>query len=146
MCYKFASKDYASSFGLARNIRREILTSEGEDWKTVSGDASKEIEALTYHLYLDDPMLMGGRRQRFATGIMGTKKEVSGRCGTMLETNGSSSFDDTTVDQGLSAKDYFKQLPFQKTDFPSVNSLVLQFPNTHGFVSALTLSYKVRFF
>jgi hypothetical protein len=37
-----------------------------------------------------------------------------------------------------------KMLPYQMTDLPSVSSLVLQFPNSHGFASALVTNYKVR--
>jgi len=141
-CYKHTNRDYAASFGLARTIRKEILESEGKNWKEEESEDVKEFEAITYQLYLDDPMLMGGRRQRWATGILTGDKGMA-RCKAMLATNKDRPPFLPNDRYDLSAKEYFEKLTYNHVDFPAVDSLVLQFPHTHGFVSALTLSYKV---
>jgi hypothetical protein len=141
-CYKHTNRDYAASFGLARAIRKEILEKEGKGWKEDESPDAKEINSKMYHLYLDDPVRMGGRRQRWATGIL-SGNEGKARCDAMLATNKNRKKLEDVDRYDLSAKEYFERIAYDYIDLPSVDALVLQFPNTHGFVSALTLSYKV---
>ena len=65
LCYKFANRDYAASGGMGRRIQ-EDLVGPGDKQSA----EKRKVEEITYHVYLDNPMRMGGRRQRWMTGIM----------------------------------------------------------------------------
>ena len=137
--YKYATRDYAAASSLGKRIRDDLGFKSEYD-----GDE------LIYHVYLDDPQKMGGRRQRWMTGILvegGETDELGQKqINTLRSKNPEIEKNPVTQDdiEELSAMDLWKRLPYEQTNLPSVDSLVLQFPFTNGFVSALILSYKVR--
>jgi len=143
-CYKFAHRDYAASMGLGRRVTADLAGT-----KMPTSQDRKYVDEILYHIFLDNPFDMGGRHLRWATGILvpnsdkdkvkklmalnnpSGKKETSKRYPT----------DDEYID--LSASEVLEMSPYELTDLPSVDSLVAQFPNNNGFVSALVMSYKV---
>lgn len=144
-CYKLAHRDYAASMGLGRRVISDLV---GEKAPTAQ---KKSIEQSIYHVYLDDPHKMGGRRQRWASGIMVADSEKD-LIDKLMSLNNPGDGDKKglkkrypTAQELLdwSAQEILAILPYELGDLPSVDSLVLQFPHTHGFVSALVLSYKV---
>lgn len=162
-CYKLSQRDYAASFGLGRRLTKDMLgegttrstgtTDDDEKAKKSSSTSAQrnEVEEITYHLFLDNPHEMGGRRLRWATGILVSDKEKD-KVKHLLSLNQPSGkgkgktkrypTDEEMID--LSASEVMDLLPYEVADLPSVDSLVAQFPHTHGFVSALVMSYKVR--
>ena len=62
-CYKLTNRNYAASMGMGRHIE-EDLVGDGELAE------KRKVEEIMYQLYLDNPMRMGGRRQRWMSGIM----------------------------------------------------------------------------
>jgi hypothetical protein len=144
--YKSAARDYAASPSLARHIRKEDLQFTGPE---SVGDE------LMYYLFLDDPSRMGGRRQRFMTGmLMGTvigeeqEEKEQEYMETLLSKNPALLAKPLQKEDyvELSAMELWARLPYETADLPSVDALVLHFPFTNGFVSALILGYKVRVF
>ena len=133
-CYKFTNRDYAASMGLGRQLQA--------DFGVKLTDEVEEIDQITYHVYLDDPSKMGGRRQRWMTGIM-----VGDEGKPKIEQLQALNKDITPIPEkdfeDASAKEVFMSLKYELDDLPSVDALVLQFPFTNGFVSALMLSYRV---
>lgn len=123
--------DYATSMGLAESI--------GEDLTVFEKD-----EDLLYSVYLDDPMKMGGTRQRFATGIL-IDRSGRDKKKQLMDVNKEIRATVNVDDEDASIQEVWKQLEYKSTSLPSLDAAVLQFPFTNGFVSALTLSYKVRF-
>jgi hypothetical protein len=144
-CYKFAQRDYSASIGLGRRLTKDAA---GTDKPT--GEQRKQVEELTYHMFLDNPYEMGGRQLRWATGVLTSKKDKDtvDKLMSLNKPKGKKAdfkrypTDEELID--LSATEVMKMLPYEVADFPSVDSLVVQFPHTHGFVSALVMSYKVR--
>ena len=57
-------RDYAASMGLGRMVTADLI---GEKAK---GKEKRVVEEKLYHLFLDDPSSVGGRRQRWAGGIL----------------------------------------------------------------------------
>jgi len=129
--YKYDVRDYATSMGLAESI--------GEDLTVFEKD-----EDLLYSVYLDDPMKMGGTRQRFATGIL-IDRSGRDKKKQLMDVNKEIRATVNVDDEDASIQEVWKQLEYKSTSLPSLDAAVLQFPFTNGFVSALTLSYKVRF-
>jgi hypothetical protein len=137
-CYKYTNRDYAASFGLARVITSDVI---GDNRKNIAGKAA--VESILYHLYLDDPSTMGGRRQRWMTGLLVADSERE-KCDQLMSLNaGKKPMTSAEMIDESSAVLVFQQLPYELTDLPSVDALVLQYPNTHGFVASLMLSYHV---
>ena len=133
--YKFAQRDYAASSSLAKRIRDDLNFKSEYD-----GDE------LIYHIYLDDPNRMGGRRQRWMTGILVGDDDVGKTQMEQLQTKNVDILANPVSEEDmeeLAAIDLWKRIPYETVDLPSVDSLVVQFPFTNGFVSALILSYKV---
>ncbi len=144
-CYKITHRDYAASMGLGRRVTTDVIGTH----KT-TGTQRKEVEKILYHMFLDDPLEIGGRRLRWATGILVADSEKE-KIDKLLSLNTPTGKAATTKRypteeelQDFSATDVFELLPYELIDLPSVDSLVVQFPHTHGFVSALVMSYKVR--
>jgi hypothetical protein len=131
--YRSAQRDYAAASSLAKQIRDDLgFKSE------YSGDD------IIYHVYLDDPSRMGGRRQRWMTGIL-------------VDNSGEEymqqllSFNEEIKKNPISHEDMLQEpvrevwprLLYEQEDLPSVDALVLNFPFTNGFVSSLVHSYRV---
>jgi len=127
--YKYDVRDYATSMGLAESI--------GEDLTVFEKD-----EDLLYSVYLDDPMKMGGTRQRFATGIL-IDRSGRDKKKQLMDVNKEIRATVNVDDEDASIQEVWKQLEYKSTSLPSLDAAVLQFPFTNGFVSALTLSYKI---
>lgn len=144
-CYKLTHRDYAASMGLGRRVAKDVLGSA-----KLTNTPQKEVEKILYHMYLDNPMEIGGRKLRWATGILVADSEKE-KIDKLLSLNTPTDDQATpkrypTDDEmgNLSATQVFGMLPYELADVPSVDALVVQFPHTHGFVSALVMSYKVR--
>jgi hypothetical protein len=143
-CYKHTSRDYAASMGLGRVVMTDLVGAKP------GGVARNEAEEITYHVYLDDPARMGGRRQRWMTGILvgDRQKDKVKQLQALNKSSSSGKKEDKRLptadelEEGT-AKEIFEMTPYEYADLPSVDALVLQFPNTHGFVSSLVQSYKV---
>ena len=56
--YKYTARDYAASMGLVRHVAGHLKLKE------------RQYEDVMYSLYLDDSVNTGGRRQRFACGVL----------------------------------------------------------------------------
>jgi hypothetical protein len=142
-CYKYAARDYAASKGMARGFT-DILVKNYE-----GNELAKErqaIQDLTYHVYLDDPTKVGGKRQRFMSGILVDGKG-KGKIKTLMSQNDKTQKSEFTQDElhDLSAAEVFDMTPFEKDELPSVDALILQFPYTNGVASMLVQSHKVQF-
>jgi len=143
-CYKFASLDYAASMGLGRLIQKDLLAEFPKDVEEAKKLEEKRlIEEMTYHLYLDDPTRMGGRRQRFMTGIMAGEAGIPKMNKLQAMNRGKTKKLTEAQKEDMSAQKYFETIPYEMVDLPSVDALVLQYPFTNGFVSALMFSYRV---
>ncbi len=166
-CYKLAQRDYAVSMGTGRAVVGDWQESTmgqtmpngagiGNDdeifgsTKKEATERKKVIEKHIYHVYLDDPTIMSALRTRWMTGVLVSDAEKDSYCGPLLANNPKIErvaklnqkegvhFDD------LKPMEAFAQTMYELIDLPSVDSLVVQFPFTDGFVSALLFSYKVR--
>eukprot|EP00934_Nitzschia_sp_Nitz4_P008267 Nitzschia sp. Nitz4//scaffold99_size76975//25144//26087//NITZ4_005571-RA/size76975-snap-gene-0.5-mRNA-1//-1//CDS//3329560835//8257//frame0 len=140
-CYKLARRDYAASLGLGRRIMADLI---GESAKKAERQV---VEETLFHVYLDDPNTMGGRRQRWASGILvgESKQDQIDKLRSLNQPEKGAVKRYPTEKEVLqmSAQDMLEMLPYEVTDLPSVDSLVLQFPHTHGFISSLVFSFKV---
>jgi len=74
--YKFTYRDYAASMGLGRLVRKDWIQQNFEttDDSKQKKENDETVEAFTYHVYLDDPSQMGGRRQRWMSGLLARTK------------------------------------------------------------------------
>lgn len=135
-CYKHTSRDYAASMGLGRVVMKDLVGAKP------GGVARNEAEEIIYHVYLDDPARMGGRRQRWMTGILVGNRQKD-KVKQLQALNKDKQLPTADELEDATAKEIFEMTPYEYVDLPSVDSLVLQFPNTHGFVSSLVQSYKV---
>ena len=150
-CYKLAHRDYAASMGMGRQVMTDATSSE--DVTKFTNVERRLVEPFLYHIFLDNPFDFPGRDLRWATGLL-----VSGKDGgdkhmvdKLMELNNGKGKGGTKNRQpthaemmDLPASTVMGMLPYQLTKLPSVPSLVLQFPNSHGFASALVTNYKVR--
>lgn len=170
-CYKLAQRDYAASMGMGRSIEADWqdatmgqkMPGGGDDRKDATTDETaplsvrdekhermKLVESRTYHVYLDDPMVVSSTRTRWMSGVLVADSEKDVYCGPLLAKNAEIDMVFTlNKKKGLKAEDMspkavFDQTEYKLIDLPSVDSLVVQFPFTNGFVSALLFSYKVR--
>jgi hypothetical protein len=135
--YRSATRDYAAAMSLHKTIRQEL------EFKSEYG-----ADDLVYHIYLDDPMEMGGRRQRWTSGILvGEDETAQAQMKTLLSKNKDINANPLTADDydQLAATDLWPRLPYESADLMAVDSLVLNFPFTNGFVSCLVLSHRVSY-
>jgi hypothetical protein len=109
----------------------------------------KDISNKIYHVYLDNPIQMGGTRQRYMTGVLTSDKDKETYCDPLYAKNSQIELtiqkNKDTPEREKSTAEVFDEIKYEYVDLPSVDSLVVQFPFTDGFVSALVLSYKVCF-
>lgn len=129
--YKSAGRDYAASQGLMRHIGKDLELKP------------REYPDLLYSLYLDNPWEVGGRRQRFASGILvdNRGKDMKKK---LLDMNPSILAQQKGKDLSeLPAFELWPATEYESTSLPSLDAAVANFPFTNGFVSALILSYKV---
>lgn len=135
--YKTTGRDYAASMSLLRTVAEDLKIKE------------KDYEDIMYNLYLDDPLKVSGRKQRFASGILLKDKEEESnnqeRKRILMAKNNQKT--DLTPQEivELPAVELWERLRYHTQDLPKVKAVVLQFPFTNGFVSALVHSYKVSF-
>jgi len=156
--YKYTGRDYAASNSLIAFIA-------GKDLKL----KEKEYGNTMYSLYLDDPLVIHGRNQRFACGILlngddetekteTTHKETSTaatatnnnnsnqeRKFVLMEVKNKENPELTEKEiQEMPAIDLWKRLKYQSVELPAVKAVVIKFAFSNGFVSALVHSYKVN--
>mmetsp|Transcript_12606 Transcript_12606/g.34730 ORF Transcript_12606/g.34730 Transcript_12606/m.34730 type:complete len:396 (-) Transcript_12606:287-1474(-) len=136
--YKMASRDYAASQGLGKHIRKAVLGLKSE----------YAVDDALYHVYLDNPPRMGGRRQRWMSGLLSRTtppeytQTLKDKAQEFADSGKSPILPEDTFD--VPASEVWDQLPFQRAELPeSVKALVLPFAFTNGFVSALIHSYKI---
>jgi hypothetical protein len=136
--YKTTGRDYAASMSLLHTVAQDLKIKE------------KEYEDIMYNLYLDDPLKVSGRKQRFASGILLKNREEESkdqeRKRILLEKNYQKT--DLTPQEivELPAFELWERLKYHTQELPEVKAAVVQFPFTNGFVSALVHSYKVSFY
>ena len=145
-------RDYAAAYGLIEEIATDLQVTPGN------------YVDLMYNLYLDDPMLVGGPNQRFATGILvdhhgSSPSDQLSYKETLLQSNagiiaaaaaaarameaaatGKPKKQDATT---TTPQEHFRRQPWEVVSLPSVDAAVVQFPYTNGFVSLLITSYRV---
>jgi hypothetical protein len=135
--YKSANRDYAAAMSLHKTIRQDL------DFKSEYGG-----DDLVYHIYLDDPTQLGGRRQRWTSGILvGEDQTAKEQMEKLLSKNDAIYANPLTADdyEQFAATELWPRLPYDSADLESVDALVLNFPFTNGFVSSLVLSYRVSY-
>ena len=127
--HKYTQRDYAAAGSLAEQIAKDAGLNR----------YNETLDAV-YSLYLDDPNLMSGRRQRFACGLLGHDDKAA----KLLATNKGRV---PPTKQELEDDGAFKLWPklmYQETVLPAnTPALVVQFPFTNGFVSAMLLGWRV---
>lgn len=128
--FKRAKRDYAASMGLARFVGKE------------AGIKANQHADVLYTFYLDDPrIIMGGRQQRFAAGLLAPEgDEQSDR---LLSKN--SDIQEFTEEEfiELSAAELWPKIKYEKETLPKTRAAVIQFPFTNGFISALMLTWRI---
>eukprot|EP00527_Entomoneis_sp_CCMP2396_P002091 CAMPEP_0198143468 /NCGR_PEP_ID=MMETSP1443-20131203/7762_1 /TAXON_ID=186043 /ORGANISM="Entomoneis sp., Strain CCMP2396" /LENGTH=259 /DNA_ID=CAMNT_0043806707 /DNA_START=113 /DNA_END=892 /DNA_ORIENTATION=- len=130
--YKETKRDYAASASLEKSIAKKDLEMK----------AAEYIDHI-YTLYLDDPNKMGGRRQRFASGLLITTEEEMRKKELLLSTNeGRKPVTEEDIKE-LGAIELWPRLPYQAATLPSVKAATVQFASTGGFVSSIVLSLKI---
>jgi hypothetical protein len=168
-CYKLDQRDYAASRGLGRSIEEDwqVATmgqkipagdnqnedSEKTEWESAKDEKrgrKKLVESRTYHVYFDDPMVLSAIHTRWLTGVLVPDYEKDIYCDPLLAKNpeielvAKRNKENGLKLEDMNPKDAFYQTKYELHDLPSVNSLVVRFPFTNGFVSALLFTYKVR--
>lgn len=136
--YKYTGRDYAAVNSLTEAVAKNLGVKEKDHGDTL------------YSLFLDDPLVINGRNQRFASGILLNENTVTGkqennneRKNLLMEMN------DEIVDptekeiNELAAYELWSRLKYQTQELPKTKAAVVQFKFTNGFVSALVHSYKV---
>ena len=150
-CYKLAHRDYAASMGMGRQIMTDATSSE--EVTKFTNVERRLVEPFLYHIFLDNPFEFAGRDLRWATGMLVNGKDGGDKhmVDKLMELNnrrgkgGPKKRQPTQAEMlDLSASTVMEMIPYQMTKLPSVPSLVIQFPNSHGFGSALVTNYKVR--
>mmetsp|Transcript_47601 Transcript_47601/g.54973 ORF Transcript_47601/g.54973 Transcript_47601/m.54973 type:complete len:312 (-) Transcript_47601:375-1310(-) len=152
-CYKFVARDYVASMGFGRRIRKniyDILPSDDVDAKErkiTKKKKNKLIEEMVYHVYLDDPQLVGGAKTRWLSGVLVSDVEKAKYCDPLFDNNPKierlALLHEDELEREKKASDVFEQTIYQHVILPSVNSLAFKFPFTNGFLSGLVLSYKI---
>ena len=153
LVYKYTQRDYAASKSLSEQITKDAgLRFYNETIDRV------------FALYLDDPQLMSGRRQRFACGLLDSSSSAaaSSEAENTEDNSSNSSSDDVAkrqekmletnvgrvppTKQELEEDGAFKlwpKLEYKQVQLPTTKALVVQFPYTNGFVSAIIFGFKV---
>jgi hypothetical protein len=158
-CYKFVIRDYSAGIQHGHRIAQQwamdtLNSEEKESPKKLKREEKNEYNKLNkkaldtiYNVYLDDPLRMGGTRQRFMTGMLVSDADKAEFCDRIMENNENI---ERLARQKMhiphedkSAGEVFAETMYQYVDLPSVDSLVVGFPCTYGFVSSLIFSYKV---
>jgi hypothetical protein len=155
-CYKFVARDYVASMGLGRRIRKHVYdllpedVYDENDKKLTNKEKRNIAEERVYHMYLDNPEIIGGAHTRWMTGVLvpdGIEKEKY--CDPLFDHNPEIerqaliNIDEPETDK--KASDVFEHTVYKYVNLPSVNSLAVRFPFTNGFLSGLVFSYKVCF-
>lgn len=132
LVYKETRRDYAASNSLEKSIAKDDLDMKAADY----------IDNI-YSLYLDDPNKMGGRRQRFASGLLITKNEDKPKKELLLSKNeGKTPLTEEDILE-LGAIELWPRLDYQARRLPTANAATVQFTSTGGFVSSIILSTKI---
>jgi hypothetical protein len=131
--YKYVVRDYATSMSLMETIGAEINIQRA--------DMADQL----YSMYLDAGGLwVSGDRQRFASGHLATDKAGKLKNRQLLKTNSAATTKtNSPVNNDPSVQDLWKRLEYKTAQLPAAKALIVQFPYTDGFVSALMLSLKV---
>jgi hypothetical protein len=135
--YRSANRDYAAAMSLHKTIRQDL------ELKSEYG-----ADDLVYHIYLDDPTKMGGRRQRWTSGILvGEDDAAKEQMEKLLSKNAAIHANPLTADDydHMAATELWPRLPYDSADLTAVDALVLNFPFTNGFVSSLVLAHRVSY-
>lgn len=135
--YKYTQRDYAAAQSLADNIAKDAGL-----------NLHNETIDRIFALYLDDPNLMGGRRQRFACGLLDSPQSsatssTAEKQAALLQSNvGRVPATKREMEEDGAFK-LWPKLHYKETTLPVAKALVVQFPFTNGFVSAIILGMKV---
>lgn len=134
--YKYTQRDYAAAGSLNEHVTKDAeLRLNNETYNNI------------YALYLDDPNLLGGRRQRFACGLMATsansKADIADRQAKLLASNVGRVPPTKAELEDDGAFTLWPKLEYKQTTFPATKALVVQFPFTNGFVSAMILGWRI---
>lgn len=139
--FKQSKRDYAA----AKSMKEVIAKDAGLRW------TNETVDRL-YGIFLDDPNIIGGRRQRFACGLLlndeNSKDDTkSGSIQTiqeqLMESNRGKVPPTTDDELDDGAHKLWPKLLYEETELPSTKALVVQFPYTDGFVSAMIFAMKV---
>lgn len=115
--------------------------------KKITKETKKMVEERVYHVYLDNPMNVGGAHTRWMSGVLVSDAEKKKYCDPLfnynpeIEREAELHKDEPETDK--KAADVFAQTVYKYVDLPSVDSLAIRFPYTNGFLSGLVLSYKI---
>lgn len=151
-CYKQLSRDYATSYGTGRRIRKDALEAFSKKDDEAAGisvnDRKKMIEDKFYHVYLDNPKDVVGSNTRWMSGIMVSDDvEKMSYCDPLFEKNSGilteKKLHEHVPYEEKKASELFHQAVYQSVSLPSVDSLAINFTYSGGFLSALVLSFKI---
>lgn len=152
-CYRQVTRDYGASMGIGRRLQKEILEAFPEKDDEEEGITVKQrkkiIEDKVYHVYLDNPEVVGGSNMRWMSGVLVSDDvEKLSYCDHLFDKNpGSMKLKELNKDERYSEKkasDLFEEAIYQSVELPPVNSVAIKFPFSNGFSSALVFNYKVR--
>ncbi|CAB9499004.1 expressed unknown protein [Seminavis robusta] len=142
--YKLIGRDYAASNSLLESIAGDLNVKE------------RQYESVMHTIYVDDPMTVHGRRQRFAGGVLlteqtpqllvardGTVTSNEERIATMAALNKEMKVTTEQEQDDMPAADLWPRLKYQRQQLPAVRAAKVKFTFTNGFVSSLVHSYKV---
>ena len=143
--HKYTGRDYAASMSLLDSIAKDIHVRD------------KDYDHVLYNLYMDDPLAVNGRSQRFASGILlnqGMETAITNSKQHEFETNEqrktallelNESIEDPTPHEmeQMPAYELWKRLKYQTYELPPAKAAVAKYTFSNGFVSALLHSYKV---
>lgn len=137
--YRYTGRDYAAVNSLTEAVAKDLGMKERDHGDTL------------YSLFLDDPLAVSGRNQRFASGILlnddtvTTKHENNQERKTVLMEINDGIIDPTEKEiKELAAYELWPRLKYQTQPLPKTKAAVVRFKFSNGFVSALVHSYKVR--
>ena len=136
--YKFTGRDYAASMSMVDSIAKDL------------GVKPSQYGNVMYTIYLDDPLVVNGRRQRFAGGILLNDQTVTPKQETneerrrlLMDMNDQIKDPSKKEYEELAAYELWPRLKYTSQELPSVKAAVVEYKFSNGFVSALLHSYKV---
>lgn len=139
--YKSTGRDYAASMSMVMGVAKDLGVKESEYGNTM------------YTVYLDDPLVVNGRRQRFAGGILLNEQTVTVKQETneerrriLMGKNADIKDPSPKEVEELAAYELWPRLKYAALELPSVKAAVVEYTFTNGFVSALLHSYKVSLY